>query len=855
MSKHKVIYLKDYSVTSFSILTCKLEFDIYEEYVTVVNTMQIQRTIEGSNELVLNGVDLELVTFKVDSKISTNYKINDEALSLKIEKEKFELEIITKIYPQNNTELEGLYKSDGIFCTQNEPQGFRKITYFLDRPDALCLFETKVIADKKAYPIILSNGNLKESGALANGRHYAIWDDPFYKPTYLFALVAGDLGCVNDSFTTCSGREIELNIYVDKGNESKCTHAMTSLKKSMTWDEEVYGREYDLDIYNIVAVDSFNMGAMENKGLNIFNSHYVLADTDTASDVNFLGIESVIAHEYFHNYSGNRVTCRDWFQLTLKEGFTVFRDQSFSADMNSEVIQRIEDVSALRERQFVEDASATSHPIRPESYMQINNFYTSTVYEKGAEIIRMMYTLVGKENFRKATDLYFETFDAKAVTCEDFLWSVESSSDVDLTQFKRWYHQERTPLLHVESSYDENSKTFSFTCKQEVPLSVKGLEQEAYFYPLNIALFSDDGALLIEKTVIISQMSEVFSFENIEAKPLLSLNRNFSAPIIVKYDEADYSFLMQYEKDGFSQFEAMQSYAKDVIMQMSVGNEVNQSFIEAYGNIIHNDTLDVMFKAKLLDLPSISVLMQLQEKIDVAPLYEARDTLQALLAANYKAKFLEIYTHHHDANNENIESSSMASRALKNRALSFLMSAKDEQIEELCLKQYSESKTMTDRIVALDLIENHLVEHSDKAFSDFYARYKEDSLVMNKYFSILSASEREGTLDRVLALQHDEAFDIKVPNLVRALYGVFARNYKHFHSKDGYGYNLIATIIIDLDGINPQIASGLAGAFKSFDKLNDTNKALMRKELKRILEVENLSDNVYEIIDKIVNNK
>ena len=855
MSEHKVIYLTDYTKTTFSILRTCLEFDIYETYVTVVNKMQVKRREIGAKELLLNGVDLELLSLKVDNIDYDSYEKDNEKIIIYIDKDEFELEIITKIYPQNNFELEGLYKSGGIFCTQNEPQGFRKITYFLDRPDALSLFETKVIADKKLYPIILSNGNLKEKGDIDEERHFAIWDDPFYKPTYLFALVAGDLACVNDSFTTCSGREIELNIYVDKGNESKCSHAMTSLKHSMKWDEEVYSREYDLDIYNIVAVDSFNMGAMENKGLNIFNSHYVLADTDTATDTNFLGIESVIAHEYFHNYSGNRVTCRDWFQLTLKEGFTVFRDQSFSADMNSEVIQRIEDVNALRERQFVEDSSATAHPIRPDSYIQINNFYTSTVYEKGAEIIRMMHTLVGKENFKKATDLYFETFDAQAVTCEDFLWSVESASNIDLTQFKRWYHQERTPLLHVESNYDENSKRFELTCRQEIPLSVKGTQQEVYYYPYSIALFSKAGNLLKEEILIISKESEVFSFENIESEPILSINRNFSAPIISEYAKSDYAFLMQHETDGFSQYEATQNYAKKVIMDVVNNTSIDSNFIEAFGVIIRDESLDTMFKAKLLALPSISVLMQLQATLDIEPLYRAKDSVQEAIAKAYKNELLALYKNFHDAKNDSLDASSMGARALKNRVLSMLMSVKDEEITALCLAQYKESITMTDRIVALDLVENHLPAHQEAIMSDFYARYKEDTLVMNKYFSILSASEREGVLERVNILANDEVFDMKVPNLVRSLYGVFARNFKYFHAKDGSGYRLIADKIIELNAINPQIASGLSGAFKSYDKLGEDAKTMMGNELRRILSVEKLSNHVYEIIDKILNAK
>ena len=853
MSAHNTIYLRDYSKTDFTITRCNLEFDLYEEYVTVKNVMRVQCQKGDARVLLLHGEKLELVRLQLDG-LEVSYTKNETTLTLEVEKGEFELSIETKIYPQNNTELEGLYRSNGMFCTQNEPEGFRKITYFLDRPDVLSLFETKIIADKKRYPILLSNGNLKAKGEVDSERHYAIWEDPFYKPTYLFALVAGDLGCVNDSFITCNNRTIELNIYVDKGNEAKCEHAMRSLKNAMKWDEQTYGLEYDLDIYNIVAVDSFNMGAMENKGLNIFNSHYVLANSDTATDANFLGIESVIAHEYFHNYSGNRVTCRDWFQLTLKEGLTVFRDQSFSGDMNSKVIQRIDDVSALRERQFVEDASPTAHPIRPESYIQINNFYTSTVYEKGAEVIRMLQTLVGEEQFIAGCKLYFKTFDAQAVTCEDFIGAIEKASGMNLSEFMRWYHQERTPILHVDSVYNAKQGSMELTCRQEIPLNTNNQRQECYMYPLNVAFFDEKGVLLDERRLVITQESETFSFEGINANAKVSINRNFSAPIIVEYDAYDYPFLMRYESDGFSRFEAAQNFAKSVLMTLSEGGSIPQSYFDAYEKLLDDEGIDKMFKAKLLSMPSISELMQLQTSIDVQPLYSAKSTLQKALALKFKERFEALYHNNHFPQTEDISSLSMAQRALKNRAMGFLMTLEEGAIFDLCEKQYQDSLTMTDRITALDLLENYDAKRSSRVLQDFYERYRDDTLVMNKYFSIISASMREGTLQRLIEAQKDECFDVKVPNLVRSLYGVFSRNYKHFHAKDGSGYDFIASKIIEIDAINPQIASGLSSAFKSYNRLNSENRALMQKALDKILVLEHLSDNVYEIVGKIVSN-
>ena len=853
MKKHKTIFLKDYRAPDFTIEHCYLEFDIFEEYALVHNKMQVVQLCDDIKELSLNGTDLELISLLVNGKsIAKDMYLTDEkGLTVYNVSGHFELDLVTKIYPQNNTELEGLYKSNGMFCTQNEPEGFRRITYFLDRPDVMAKYTTKVIADKK-YPILLGNGNKKESGDIGDGRHYVVWEDPFAKPSYLFALVAGDLGSVQEHFTTMSGREIELNIYCDIGNESKCFHAMESLKKAMKWDEDEYEREYDLDIYNIVAVDSFNMGAMENKGLNIFNSHYVLADKDTATDQNYMGIESVIAHEYFHNWTGNRITCRDWFQLTLKEGLTVYRDQTFSADMNSEDVIRIEGVKSLRERQFVEDAGPTSHPIQPASYISMNNFYTATVYEKGAEVIRMYHTLLGDASYKKSMQLYFDTFDGKAVRVDDFFWAMEQNFEGDLSQFKRWYSQSGTPSLHVNEQYEDGQLTL--TCKQNIPLTVDGKEQQPFMFPFKVALFNQEGTLLEERTLIIKEEVEDFIFSSLTCKPKLSLNRGFSAPVKTVCQTYDYPFLMRYDNDSFNRYEAAQEFALKTLNTLIDHGTINQTYIEAFKDLLDAD-VNILYKAQLLELPSIANLMQTRDIVDFSKLCKAREELVHYLAIVYKNSFLELYKIHHHVEDDTITADAMAARALKNRALAYLSALKEAHIQELCIKQFAEAKTMNDRVVALALLENFFPQEAAIALKTFYERYNKDTLVMNKYFSIISSATRDDVLSRVVEFEQDAVYDEKVPNLVRSLIYGFARNYRYFHAKDGSGYKFIADKVMSIDKFNPQIASGLAGMFKVYQKLDVPNKELLEVELKRISASKALSDNTYEIISKILDNK
>ncbi len=865
MSTPQTIYFTDYRPSDYTITDCQLEFIIENSSTRVDNVMQIKRQDPQAKVLRLNGEmqDLELLWVNDTLYDESMYTLTEDSLTIALDMEAASIRIITRIYPDENTALEGLYRSGGIWCTQNEPEGFRRITYFLDRPDVMTRFTTKIIASKEVCPVILSNGNLAGTATLENGKHVAIWEDPIPKPAYLFALVAGDLGSIHDVFVTMSGKKVDLAIYCDKGNEAKCHHAMRSLKKSMTWDEEVYGREYDLDVYNIVAVDSFNMGAMENKGLNIFNSHYVLADEQTATDMDFMGIESVIAHEYFHNWTGNRITCRNWFELTLKEGLTVFRDQCFSADMNSALIQRLDDVRSLRERQYVEDAGPTAHPIKPDHYIEINNFYTATVYEKGAEVIRMLHTLLGEEGFRRATDRYFENFDGQAVGTEEFLWAMQQESGIDLTQFKRWYSQERTPTLAINSRYDAPTQRLTLKITQHIPKNTHNQEQLPYAMPFGLglldfkgrefALESNNAMILREGVVWIDGAVNELVFENITEVPKLSLNRNFSAPVRIECDEIDYSFLMAHDTDGFVRYEAAQQFAIATLQSMMLGDEPTEAYLCAYGKILEDETIEPMYKSQLLELPTISMMMQFQEIIDVSSIHQSLEALKQTIARRF-ATTIEKHVHAlYEPQNSSIDAVSMGKRALKNRLLSLWMSLGDEVCALLCKRYYDESISMTDRLVMLDLLENYAPELAKPAFENFYESHNDNTLVMNKYFTLLASCRRDGTLERVSALQEDPAFDEKIPNLVRSLIGSFARNLVAFHAISGDGYDFMADKIIEVDGFNPQIASGLAGAFKSYAKLSSSQKEKMGNALKRIVNHPNLSNNVNEIVSKIIN--
>lgn len=864
MQEHQTIYFKDYTPSPYTVESCSLEFIIEESSTRVENIMEIRRQNRDAKELRLDGEMFDLELIWVDDVLldETMVRLEKNAIYIPLDRDYARIRIINRIYPDENTALEGLYRSGGIWCTQNEPEGFRRITYFIDRPDVMTRFTTKIIANREKCPVLLSNGNLRGTATLENGKHMALWEDPIPKPSYLFALVAGDLGSICDTYTTMSGKNIDLAIYCDHGNENKCHHAMRSLKKSMEWDEYTYGREYDLEVYNIVAVDSFNMGAMENKGLNIFNSHYVLANEETATDNDFMGIESVIAHEYFHNWTGNRITCRNWFELTLKEGLTVFRDQCFSADMNSPLTQRLDDVRALRERQFVEDAGPTAHPIKPDHYMEINNFYTATVYEKGAEVIRMMHTILGTERFRRAMDLYFDTFDGEAVGTEEFLWAMQSESPIDLSQFKRWYSQERTPTLTISSEYSQDSSELLLRIVQKIPKNTQNQEQLPYALPLKIALLSESGEefdlitsdciLLHGNTLwITDEVSEV-RFSAISSAPKLSLNRHFSAPVIIECETIDYPFLMAHDSDGFVRYEAANRFGIETLEAMMEGSEVSERYIESYGALLRDASMDPMFKSQVLELPSITTLMQRQETIDVPSIVNAQEKLKQVLAQRYFSEFKHTIETLYAPSNTDIDGLSIANRALKNRLLGILMSLGDVSISRLCESYYYEALSMSDRLSALDLLENYAPELAQGALADFYTRYSDQTLVMNKYFAVCASSRRNGTLERVIALQKDPVYDVKVPNLVRSLIGSFARNPIAFYDESGAGFAFVADKVIEIDELNPQIASGLAGAFKNYGRLSIEQKTQMGCELERIKNHPNLSNNVYEIVSKIL---
>ncbi|MBT6326530.1 MAG: aminopeptidase N, partial [Bdellovibrionales bacterium] len=734
-----------------------------------------------------------------------------------------------------------------------------------DRPDIMAKFKTKIIADKIKYPVLLSNGNLVSSGDLPENKHWVEWEDPFKKPCYLFALVAGNLGILEDEFITKSGRKVDLKIYCDQGNESKCDHAMDSLKKSMKWDEDRFGLEYDLDIYMIVAVDSFNMGAMENKGLNIFNSAYVLANAKTATDSDFNGIESVIGHEYFHNWTGNRVTCRDWFQLTLKEGLTVFRDQEFSADLNSRSVCRIDDVNALRNSQFAEDEGPNAHSIKPSSYMEINNFYTATIYSKGAEVIRMLHTFLGEDGFRKGMDKYFELFDGQAVTTEDFIHSMEVVSDIDFSQFKNsWYQFAGTPELTIESEYQKDQKKYILKIRQNknkiyhLPLKLALLDKSGIELPL---ILSDPSQFNSEQSYLnISKDQEDFVFEQIEEMPTTSINRNFSAPIKIKKQQSlkELTFLMKYDQDDFNRYEASQTLSKYFILdQYSNGAvddlKLDSDYMDSFIYLLNDSTIENSFKAQCMQVPSENILYQDLDIIDVEKIYNIRKKFILMRTLSSFDQIQEIYNELNVPEDYSLYINAQGRRSLKNTCLALLCATEKEQAYDLCFKQYTNANNMTDEFSSF----YHLVQTNNKyslgVISSFYNKWKSDTLVIQKWLSAQSSGSEGDCINRIKELEQSDVYDKLVPNLVRALIGPFLRNAVNFHAKDGSGYKFIREKIIEIDSVNPQIAAGLSKGFNLYQKINTENKNMMKRELEVILATPNLSRNVTEIISNTLN--
>ncbi|MCL6272094.1 aminopeptidase N [Sansalvadorimonas sp. 2012CJ34-2] len=870
----RAIYLKDYQQPDYWIETTHLVFDLGDESTRVTSTLKFHLNTSKKHDqlppLELVGTDMELISVAIDGQVQTKeqYQISKERLILQPVFEQFETVIVNDIKPQENTSLEGLYSSSSMFCTQCEAEGFRKITYYLDRPDVMSVFTTTVIADKERFPVLLSNGNAIERKDLDNGRHLVTWNDPFKKPAYLFALVAGKLEFVEDTFTTMSGREVTLRIFVEPHNITKCDHAMVSLKKSMRWDEEVYGREYDLDIFMIVAVDDFNMGAMENKGLNIFNSSCVLARPDTATDATFQRIEAIVAHEYFHNWSGNRVTCRDWFQLSLKEGFTVFRDAEFSADMNSRTVKRVEDVNLLRSHQFVEDAGPMAHPIRPDSFIEINNFYTLTVYEKGAEVVRMIHNIVGKEGFRKGTDLYFERHDGQAVTCDDFVKAMEDANGVDLTLFRNWYSQAGTPVLDVTDEYDEDAQEYRLTVKQSCPATPGQETKKLFHIPLEMGLLDGEGepmpldkSGLTTKVLDIKQPEETFVFTGVDERPLPSLLRGFSAPVHLNYDYSreDLVFLMSYDEDGFNRWDSCQRLAIDIIMELvgkvQKGEELvlDSSLIEAFGKVLADDSLDKAMVAELLHLPSETYLAEQMEVIDIDAIHQARQFVKQSLAAALKDQLVAVYNELNIDKPYKPEADDIAERTLKNTCLGYLVELDEETGVQLAQAQYAGAGNMTDSMAAMSCLAS--AEHAssrplaEKALQEFADKWAEDTNVIDMWFSTQAACHHNG-LEKVKELMQHKAFDKKNPNKMRSLVGAFCgRNLVNFHDKSGSGYEFLADEVIRIDALNPQLAARLINPLTRWKRYDEERRELMQKVLKRIQQHE-LSSDIFEVVSK-----
>ncbi len=881
----KAIYLKDYQPPAYLVDTVALTFDLFEDHCRVTSQLSCRSnpvTAKENAPFVCFGENLELLSIQINDQAvaGDNMSKNSETLTIHEVPSEFRLEIVTKILPQKNKALQGLYKSRNMFCTQCEAEGFRRITYFPDKPDILSVYSTKIIADQTKYPVLLSNGNPIEQGELKNGRHWIRWVDPFKKPSYLFALVAGDLVALEDSFTTRSGKDVVLKIYVEKENEDKCAHAMDSLKKSMLWDEEVYGREYDLDIFMIVAVDDFNAGAMENKGLNIFNSSLVLARPDNATDDDYERIQGVVAHEYFHNWTGNRITCRDWFQLSLKEGLTVYRDQEFSADMNSKATKRIADVNIIRSAQFAEDSGPMAHQVRPDSYIEINNFYTLTIYHKGAELIRMIAALLGEKAFFKGMELYFNRHDGQAVTTEDFVLAMENANNVDLKQFRRWYTQAGTPEIIMSTEYNQKEKTFSLTFEQSCPPTPGQEKKDPFHIPIITGLLGENGkpfALELEGansvtesesiTLELKRQSQTFIFKNVPVKPVPSVLRNFSAPVKLHHDltQEDLLFLMSNDTDPFNRWEAGQQILTRTILNLVEKRQQKQStesefsgmvaenikgIVNAYRLTLNNKHLEKQIISQTLSLPGETYLTDQMEIIDVDSVHFIRESVKKSIAQSLKSEFLDLYNSLHNTDSIEFSAKSSGIRSLKNLALEYLMVLDDPEINRLCLSQFENAKTMTDELKALTFIVNEDLASREHVLNAFYQKWNHDTVVMNKWLMIQSASKRTG-VEAIKKLLDHSIFNIQNPNKVRALIGTFASsNLVNFHQQDGSGYVFLSNCILTLDKINPQIASRLLTPFTRWKKFDSKRQNLIKDQLERISKAEGISKDVYEITSK-----
>ncbi len=864
------IYRQHYRVPDFFVDHVTLHVELGEHTTRVRSKLALRRNGDHFRPLVLDGRTLTLLTVHIDNVAlnKAHYHVNQEQLIIDTALNRFQLEIENAVHPDRNTALTGLYRSAGNFCTQCEAEGFRRITYFLDRPDVLSRYTVTLRADKHRYPVLLCNGNLVARGETGDERHWVTWEDPHPKPSYLFALVAGDLACLEDEFTTMSGRKAGLMIYAQRHNIDKCGHAMQSLKKAMRWDEERYGREYDLSIYMVVVIDDFNMGAMENKGLNLFNSRYVLAKPDTATDGDYQHIEAVVAHEYFHNWSGNRVTCRDWFQLSLKEGFTVFRDQQFSADMGSAAVKRIQDVNLLRTQQFREDAGPMAHPVRPDSYQEINNFYTVTIYNKGAEVVRMLHRLLGANGFRRGCDYYFNRFDGQAATTDDFLAAMEQANGVDLTQFRRWYDQAGTPEVKIATAYDPDRQTYTLDVVQWCPPTPGQREKQPFHIPLTVALLGKEGQPLElhlrangtpparEQVLSVRDTAERFVFEGVPEAPVLSALRGFSAPVKLHMERApgERYLLMSKDTDPYSRWNASIESAAGLIIQWierppePLAATPPSEYVDAFRANLLSDEPDRAYIAELLRTPSEAYIADLLSLIDPDTVHSARELLRSALARALASEFAAVYERNHDTGVPRLDADAVGRRALKNACLSYLAKLDDPHVRQIIVHQFDTATNMTDSTAALTLLNDMRGAERVTALETFYSRWEHEPLVIDKWFSIQGASSRTDTLARVVELTRHPAFNIRNPNRVRAVLGTFAHaNPVRFHDPTGAGYRFIADWVRKLDALNPQLAAYLMTGFNHWRRYEKTRSALMTAQIQRILGTSDLSGDVREI--------
>ena len=872
-STPQTVYLNEYQVSAFLIEKTELVFDLGDDYSLVTATLTITRNPQSCNKdsaLMLHGspgLDLQSVSMDGQLVSADDYSRDSDSLTIYSVPELCTVTTVVRIQPQLNTTMMGLYRSRTMYCTQCEAEGFRDITYYLDRPDVMSEFTTKVIADKTTFPVLLSNGNPIERGDLEGGKHFVSWHDPFKKPAYLFALVAGTLAVVEDSFTTISGRDIKLQMFVEEKDLDKCAHAMLSLKSSMRWDEETYGREYDLDIFMIVAVDDFNMGAMENKGLNIFNTSAVLANPKTTTDASFQRVEAIVAHEYFHNWSGNRVTCRDWFQLSLKEGFTVYRDSQFSADMNSATVKRIEDASYLRTHQFAEDGGPMAHPVQPDSYMEINNFYTLTVYEKGAEVVGMIHTLLGVETFRAGSDLYFDRHDGQAVTIEEFVRAMEDASGRNLTQFRRWYKQSGTPVLKVRSTHNAEAQTITLDFEQSCPPTPGQSEKQPFVIPIKLGLVGEDGTDLVLNangdTEVIYELTEAkqnLIIEGIAEPAVPSLLRGLSAPVKLDYEykPEQLAHLMASDSDGFNRWDASQTLCLGVLKQLTQDSlherplALNGQVIEAYSALLMDETLDPAMVALMLQLPSEARLHEEAETIHAEAIHDARSFMRTALAGSLANQFLTLYQRHNIQSTYAPDTQQIGSRSVKNSTLNYLMLVGDAGIE-LAWHQFKCADNMTDKAAALSALVNcpEAGKYAEQALTEFELEYRDEALVMNLWLQIQAINSQPDGLARVRELMNHSAFTMSNPNKLRSLIGAFcSANLVNFHKPDGSGYEFLQQQVIALNNQNPQVAARLVTPLTRWSQFAEPNATLMRNALQAIADEPGLVKDVLEIATK-----